>query len=220
MKIKQVEILSQNLVETENFYSEILGFKIHKKTENTISFIIGSSILTYRKTESVKPVYHFAFNIPNNKLQEAEKWISSRVSLIEFENKPIIDFPNWNAKSIYFFDNNGNILEFIARFNLQNAINTPFDSLSILSISEIAFVTRNVKELAQKFILENGFNYFSKQVPRNDFTVIGEENGLLIIVDSERNWFPTHVKSENFWMKVTVEYNKTTIELENDKAFL
>ena len=216
MEIKQLELLSQNLIETEKFYTEILGFKIYEKTEYSISFVVGSSSLIFRKTENLKPVYHFAFNIPNNKLNEAEKWISSRTSLIEFENKPIIDFSNWNAKSIYFFDNNGNILEFIARFDLENSSDKTFESSSVLSISEIAFVTRDVNLLTQKFISENDFKFFEKQVQRNDFSVIGEENGLLIIVDSERNWFPTQVKAENFWMKIMVKSNGKLIELENE----
>ena len=135
--------------------------------------------------------------------------------MIEFENKPIIDFPNWNAKSIYFVDSNGNILEFIARFDLENTSNKVFDTSSVLSISEIAFVTENVNELANKLISQNNFKYFEKQIQRNDFSVIGEENGLLIIVDSKRNWFPTNIKAENFWMKVKVENNGKVIDLEN-----
>jgi catechol-2,3-dioxygenase len=215
MEIKQVELLSPNLTETEKFYNEILGLEIREKTENKISFVVGISSLVFKKTESLKPIYHFAFNIPNNKLDEAEKWISSKVSLIEFEDKPIIDFPNWNAKSLYFADSNGNILEFIARFDLENTSKEIFDSSSMLSISEIAFVTENVNALARKFISKNKFKYFDKQVQRNDFSVIGEESGLLIIVDSERDWFPTNVKAENFWMKIEVENDGKLIELEN-----
>lgn len=218
MKIKQLEVLSQNLAETEKFYTEILGLKIDEKTENTISFVIGGSLLIFRKTDIANPVYHFAFNIPKNKLHEAEKWVSSKIPLIEFENKPIIDFPNWNAKSIYFLDNNKNILECIARFDLENASGKTFDGSSLLSISEVAFVTENVNALAQRFIVENNFEFFKKQIQRNDFSVIGEENGLLILVDSERNWFPTPIKAENFWMKVTVEKNGKLIEINSDKG--
>jgi len=215
MKIKQVEIFSQNLIETEKFYAEILGFKILEKTSSTISFDIGNSKLTFIKTEDLKPVYHFAFNIPNNQLYEAENWISSKVAIIKFEEKSIIDFPNWNAKSLYFFDNNGNVLEFIARFDLENKSDEAFDNSNILSISEAAFVTKNVETLAKKLIFENDFSFFTKQIQRKDFSVIGDNDGLIILVDSERNWFPTNVKAENFWMKILIENNGSFIELEN-----
>lgn len=215
MEISQVELLSQNLLETKKFYNEILGFKIERQTKILISFKVGTSLLVFKKAKIGNPIYHFAFNIPNNKLFEAEKWISNKISLISFENNQIIDFPNWNAKSIYFFDNNGNILEFIARFDLDNAVDKVFSSLSMLSISEIAFVTKNANELAQKFILDNDFQFFQKQVQRNDFSVIGEDNGLIIIVGSERNWFPTDVKAESFWMKVLVKKDGNLITLKS-----
>jgi len=215
MKIRQVKILSPNLIETEKFYAGILGFKPQEKTSSAISFAIGDSKLTFVKTAIPKPVYHFAFNIPKNKLNEAEEWIAAKVSIIAFENKSIIDFPNWNAKSLYFFDTNGNILEFIARFDLENESDTAFGTSRILSISEIAFVTDNVKALAEKLISENDFSFFDKQTQRPDFSVIGEDHGLLILVDSQRNWFPTQIKAESFWMEVCLENNGNLIKLEH-----
>lgn len=51
----------------------------------------------------IQPRYHFAFNIPNNKLQRAIKWVHSRVSLIPIEDSDMVaDFKNWNAQFIYF----------------------------------------------------------------------------------------------------------------------
>jgi len=216
MKIKKVRILSRNLIETEKFYADILGFAIQEKTSATISFTIGNSELTFIKTDISNPVYHFAFNIPNNQLYEAEKWISSKTSVIKLENNPIIDFPNWNAKSLYFFDNNGNVLEFIARFDLKNESDILFNGSSILSISEIAFVTNDVEALAEKLISKNNLSYFNKQIQSKKFSVVGEDDGLLILVDSNRNWFPTEIKCESFWMEVLVENNGRLIELESE----
>lgn len=213
MEIRQVELLSQNLLETKNFYKELLGFEVDRETQSQISFKVGTSLLIFKEAENIKPVYHFAFNIPKNKVLEAEKWISNKFPLISFESKQIIDFSHWNAKSIYFFDNNGNLLEFIARFDLDNASDGVFNSRSVLSISEIGFVTKNVNELAQKFVLENDLPLFEKQVQQDNFSVIGGENGLLIIVDPERNWFPTNIKAENFWMKVLIEKHGKLIAL-------
>jgi len=94
MKIKQIELLSNDIIKIEDFYSKVLGLEIKNKNNSEISFTAGSSILKFIKTEIKDPVYHFAFNIPNNKLEEAEKWLSSRVSLIKYEEKNIIDFEN------------------------------------------------------------------------------------------------------------------------------
>ncbi len=87
------------------------------------------------------------------KLEEAEKWLSSKTSFIKYKNKNVIDFDNWNAKSLYFLDSTGNVLEFIARFDLENKSDKRFDASEILEISEIALVTNNVKEMAAKLLL-------------------------------------------------------------------
>jgi len=57
-------------------------------------------------------------------------------------------------------DSTGNVLEFIARFDLDNKSDKHFDASGILEISEIAFVTDDVKELANRLIKENGFKFF------------------------------------------------------------
>ncbi|MEO6303320.1 MAG: glyoxalase [Bacteroidia bacterium] len=214
MKIKQIEILSNDLIETEEFYAGKLGLNIKDKTDLKISFIVGESVLIFLKTDIKKPVYHFAFNIPNNQLAEAEQWLLQRTSIIQYENKNVIDFQNWNAKSLYFLDNNGNVLEFIVRFDLENSSPKTFRSSGILSISEMALVTNDVEELATKLINENKFSYFDKQIQGKNFSVLGEDEGLLILVDSERNWFPTDIRSEKFPVKLLIDANNNLTELE------
>ena len=66
MNILEVEILTDNLVETEKFYSELLGFYKTKKDKDSISFVAGQSMLTFIQSNELNPTYHFAFNIPNN----------------------------------------------------------------------------------------------------------------------------------------------------------
>ena len=218
MKIQKIEILSHNLIETEQFYVGVLGFEINEKTETIISFVVGGSILAFRKTDTLKPVYHFAFTVPCHQLYEAQKWGSGKVAFIAFENNPVIDFPNWNAKSLYFLDNNGNVLEFIARFDLETSRDKPFDPSAIVCISEIAFVTDHVNALAEKFISDYQFTYFDKQIQRKDFSVLGDDNGLLILVDSDRNWFPTSIKAQNFWMEITLEDKGNSIVILNNRS--
>lgn len=205
MKIKQIEILSSDLGKTEQFYTEVLGLTLEKKCDSLLAFRAGASRLIFRKTELAKPVYHFAFNIPHNRIYEAGHWISDKLSPLQFEGKNIIDFDNWNAKSIYFLDNRGNVLEFIARFDLDNESQTPFDGSGILSISEMVFVTENVEKLAQQLISAYGLNYFSKQKQRADFAALGDDEGLLILSGTEREWFPTQIKVQRFWTKVQLE---------------
>jgi catechol-2,3-dioxygenase len=212
MKIKEIILLSDDLSETSRFYSELMGFTISESTTSKITFKVGRSQLTFLHTNN-HCIYHFAFDIPHNKLDEVIQWLSARVDLIEFQGSNVIDFPNWNAKSLYFYDNNGNILEFIARFENKNESYHSFDSSNIVSISEIAFVTENVEKLAKNLIQTHSLTYYFRQVQREDFSVIGDDDGLIIIVDSARNWFPTPIKVEKFPVKVTIEKNGNSFEL-------
>ena len=214
MDILEIEILSDNIDETIKFYSELLGFKILHVDGNTISFAVGKSVLTFIKSDNLNPKYHFAFNIPCNKIDDAILWTYSKTPLIKITNDKIIaDFDNWNANAIYFYDNNGNILEFIARHDLNNASENTFDISSIESISEIGIVAENALELADKLINENKLSLFAKGSKNEAFSALGDDNGLLVIVKSHRNWYPTNLQAKKFLTKIKLKINNTTVDL-------
>lgn len=119
MEILELTLLTNNILETKKFYEQIIGFEKLFETETTVSFAVGFSKLTFELTQkALQPKYHFAFNISSNKLNEAINWTLERTPLIKIENSYVADFHYWNAKSIYFYDNNQNILEFICRYDL------------------------------------------------------------------------------------------------------
>ena len=214
MEIKEIEIQTDDLKRTENFYSNVLGFKLIKKEHNTISFLAGNSILTFIKSTNLNPNYHFAFNIPKNKLNEATTWFNSKVNLLlNDENEIITDFGDWNAKAIYFYDNNNNIVEFITRFDLTNETEKKFDTSSILSISEIGIVANDPMKLASQIMDKNHLNYFEKGKQSENFISIGDDNGLVIIVKNDRKWYPTEQKAEQHVTKVKIISNGMTSEI-------
>lgn len=215
MNILELELLTDTLDETELFYSDVIGLKVISKNNSGISFAAGSTILTFRPSENRKPVYHFAFDIPNNKLSEAFAWIEKKTKILEVvPPDKIADFYNWNAKSFYFYDNNGNVLEFIARFSLDNASEKPFDGSSIVSISEIGFVSKNVSQLSDEICKKYALSIFPKQPKLNKFIVLGTDTGLFILVEENRDWYPTDKKAKSFWTKVLFLNNGIARELE------
>lgn len=215
MKILELELLTDSITETETFYNDVIGLQTISKDSLSISFVAGATKLTFRSSENLKPVYHFAFDIPNNKLLEAFAWIEKKTEILEvIPPEKIADFYNWNAKSFYFYDNNGNILEFIARFSLDNASEKPFDGLSILSVSEIGFVTKNVSQLSDEMFNKYGLSVFPKQPKLNKFIVLGTDTGLFILVEENRDWYPTHKKSKSFYTKVVFDSDGETRKIE------
>jgi catechol-2,3-dioxygenase len=204
MKIKEIQLLSNNLVETEQFYNHILDIKTTAKTDHQISFAVGATKVTFIKsTESIHPNYHLAFDIPTNKLYEAFAWLKENTTILPVTaDSDIAEIKLWNAKSFYFYDNNGNLLELICRYDNPNLSNAPFNGSSILYVSEIGIVSENVPELATTLITKYGLDYYAKQPKQDNFMALGNEDGLFILVDQNRNWFPTSKKAEAFWASI------------------
>jgi len=182
------------------FYIEKLGLPLISKTKEHFSVQAGWSTITFKRAKGkIEPQYHFAFNIPKNQLQEAFAWMSQRATIIPVDQNTVIaDFDNWNAKSFYFYDPVGNILECLTRFDLDNESSRDFNSGSFLCVSEIAVVTDNVTRLADTIHCENGLDFFSKQPRHENFTVMGDDRGLLIISEQDRHWYPTQQLAKRF----------------------
>ncbi|SHN21512.1 VOC family protein [Flavobacterium xinjiangense] len=215
MNILELELLSDTINETELFYNNVIGLQTVSKNNSSISFAAGSTKLTFRASENIEPVYHFAFDIPNNKLIESFLWIENKTEILDvIPPDKIANFYNWNAKSFYFYDNNGNILEFIARYDLDNASEKSFEGSSVLSISEIGLVTKNVSQLSDEFCKKYNLSIFPKQPKLDKFIVLGTDTGLFILVEANRDWYPTHQKAKSFWTKVVFDNNGKTREIE------
>lgn len=214
MKLEQIQIQTHNIQETTIFYKSILGLSILENDSKIVSFQAGNSVLKFVENPQFNSIYHFAFNIPQNKLDEAIEWCKNKVDLIFIEDQNVItNFENWNANAVYFYDNNGNLLEFIARQDLNNAQNEAFSSKSILNISEIGIVNENPLELGKELIVKHNLEFFSKNDNSENFAAIGDDEGLLIMVKPNRNWYPTQTPSENNRTEILIENNGTQIEL-------
>jgi len=203
MNIIELELLSDDLGETEKFYKKVLGLEPYLKEDKSILFFhIGSTKLIFRKSDNLKPVYHFAIDVPTNRFFDAHNAIKKHTEILPVEGDDIANFTNWDAKSFYFKDNNGNILEFITRYPNKEYYEDAYSSKCFVSISEIGLVTSNVKELADTLKDEYGIPIFSRQPRGDEFTVSGDDCGLFIIAAKNRDWFPTTIKARSFTTRI------------------
>jgi len=215
MRIKELLLLTNNISETKLFYNQIIGFKTIKETKKGISFTVGTSKLTFELTDlKHNPKYHFAFNIPANKIEEALEWISQKTNLIFAENSYITEFDNWRAKAIYFFDNNKNILEFISRTDLNNNNDNPFSIEQILNINEIGIVTDMPIQTGDEIIHQKEINFFLKGPKKEEFVAVGCDDALLVISSPNRNWYPTQEKAEKWKVRATINIANKEYEIE------
>lgn len=194
-RIRRLELLSAApLAEMKAFYHQALGLNIMEEKPDRLTIAAGQTRLAFRKrpADTEKPFYHFAFNIPENKVLAAHKWQKKRTPLLPIPPAlrdpkfpdDVVNYSHWNAHSIFFFDPAGNVVEYIARHDLPNASRGDFGSEDILYASEIAFVVDDVAANATKLKEVAGLEQYKGA--NDQFAAIGDENGLLLVMKRGR----------------------------------
>lgn len=184
------------LEEMRNFYGDLLGFKIITSSANELIVETGNSRITFVPAPQAveRPFYHFAFNIPENKLRAARKWQLARTPLIP-PNADIVDpeygadvwhFRHWNAHSIFFWDPADNIVEYIARHELKTAAAGDFSLNDIHYVSEIGLMVDDQGRSAAEIEKHLGLASYP---PGNDQPwAMGDAHGLLLCLSRGRIW--------------------------------
>jgi catechol-2,3-dioxygenase len=190
LNITSLELSAKELEAQRDFYANILELPVNLDS-SVLDVKVGETDLRFSQAPTeFDGAYHFAFDIPENQFDSAKKWISGRISLLSDENgQDEFESNNWNSHSVYFKDAAGNVLEFIARHNLDNAVDRDFDSGQILNISEIGLPSENVIEFANELCTSLNLSVF-RQEPNDTFTPVGDDHGLFILPIKDRIWIP------------------------------
>jgi|SRR5882724_3463084 len=203
MQLKEIKLYTAHLQELFYFYYEILGMDC-TLSGNELQIRTKDSLLRFEKAVAgTDPYYHFAFNIPSNKIDEAYSWLNERVKLLWIEDYKsfIADFSGWHAKSLYFIDPGGNVVEFISRFDLADIAEEPFSADLIRSVSEmgLVYVASSFNEKINHLLTAYSLSYFIKQKPLAEFRAIGDDEGLFICVPEHRSWYPLKDKPASIY---------------------
>jgi catechol-2,3-dioxygenase len=189
---RQITLETDRLEDQRRFYTDGLGLTFMDETEDSIIIQAGNTRLRFKQApQGTHPFYHFAFNIPENKIEAAIAYLSSRVVLIPNREtgEVITPWKSWNADAIYFYDPAGNIVELIARHNLKNAAAGPFGPEDILYASEIGLPVPDVRQAATILQEALGLGIYSSHA--DTFRAMGGAHGLFILVNPGRPWWPT-----------------------------
>lgn len=211
MRIKELILKTNSLHRTRLFYYKTLELDIVAEGDDSISFKAGNTILTFEEVAGQKPIYHFAFNIINNKFSDSFEWINAKLDILPIDDMLIAGYDDWNAQSFYFLDNNGNILEFITRFDLPYHSIEEFSSGCIMEVSEIGLVVNDVPETVLK--IKEGYHipHFRKGPVLHDFVAMGDDYGLLLVCQDKRGWVPTHKPAQIFPVTVVLGDDKRIV---------
>lgn len=188
MYINSITLYSPKLAEQRRFYGETLGIEIFQSASDFFEIQLQQTKVRFEKTDHAPP-YHFAFNIPSNKAAAALNWLKKRTDILPFQGQELIDFSNWNAWAMYFYDADRNIVEFISREKIKEYATEPFSPNQLISISEIGVVVNNIEQTYSWMNKHLNIDVFDGDFDR--FCAVGDDHGLFILVDkSKKDWFP------------------------------
>lgn len=180
------------LPKMKDFYHSLLDLAIVEDQSDRLTLATGETHLTFIRAEHGNPFYHFAFNIPENKILAAHKWQKARTPLLPIPAQlrdarypdDVVDYSHWSAHAIFFFDPAGNVVEYIARHDLNNGAAGAFTSKDILYASEIAFVVDDVAAASVEIKAAVGVQPYRGS--SDQFAALGDEHGLLLVMKRGR----------------------------------
>lgn len=190
---KKVTLYTDRLEEMKGFYEYQLGFRIIEEDEASFTLAIGESVLIFKRSGR-SAFYHFAFNIPGNQFTLAKNWASSRVTLNRQEGMDEIFYANFNADAFYFEDPAGNIIEFIARRNVDRMGDFTIDSL--LNISEVSITTPFVEKVGEQLEAMDIPVRGNKGIEPKVLNFLGQGDAFILLVAPKRVWYFSKHKSE------------------------
>lgn len=193
MKINRLKVFSSDIKSQLKFYRDELDFEVKNYSEKSFELELGYSILEFEYHENATP-YHIAMHIPDNQELEAFEWVEYNIGALENNGEKIIDFSAWNAKSVYFYDKDRNIMEFISRRDFSKPESAIFNQNNIVGIAEIGLATDDVKAKFDQLNKECKLEKYDGDFER--FCAIGEDAGLIITINNvKKDWFPTSDKA-------------------------
>ena len=188
MRIAKLKIYTSNLEQQLQFYRQVMELEVLQTNADSFEVKLGFSVLEFLKRDKATP-YHIAFHIEANKEEQALSWLKERVGILTDDGKEIVDFPAWNARSVYFYDADENILEFISRRHCYPGEEEKFAPDSIKGISEIGLATSEVQRNFDFLNREFGLKKYTGDY--EVFCATGDDEGLFIIINKEKKkWFP------------------------------
>lgn len=193
MEIKQLTLFTKQLQTQRTFYHSTLGLPIKSEAPDAICFAIGRTGFTLKEWPEATP-YHFAINIPANMEHLALSWLKERVGILRDGENEIQDFSSWNARSVYFYDPDMNILEFISRRNLKIPPRASFGPNCLFEVSEIGMAVDEIADYFIKLKEVAGLRQFDGDMEH--FGAIGDEHGLFICINRlKKTWYPSGDKA-------------------------
>jgi len=189
MQIQEVALTVTGLAAATRFYHDVLELPVAEQP-GQVTVTIGSSRLVLEEGDQFAGAHHLAIGIAPADFEVARGWLSRRVEPIAVDGSEVIEGPEgWDSRSVYFLGPEDIVLEFIARDADSSAPAGDGRVPRPLSLSEVGIGVPSVHEAVRALTGELGLPTFPPQGAQ--FAPVGDHDGLIILVDQNRIWFPT-----------------------------
>ncbi|MFK8008907.1 MAG: VOC family protein [Saprospiraceae bacterium] len=218
MELRQLKLYSKDISAQYHFYKDVLGFEVDFFDKNKISISAGSTQLIFEEQKKSNFIYHFAFLIPNQKIEQAIDFLEKKgIELLKRDGEKIVFFgtkENHTGRAIYFFDEDGNIAEFIERASLKFELGDDFNIHQVIKINEIGVPVDDPMEVSRQLINQYKIQLIDLHHLNDSFCWVGDYNGVFIVVKNGRNWLPTKLAAQSNDFYVKFESSKKVYEME------
>jgi catechol-2,3-dioxygenase len=202
MWIRSVELDTAHPDEIARFYRDTLESEVRRDGDDVV-VTLGRSVLRFVAVDDPVPVAHLAINVPPRRFDDTVTWLRERTLLLDDPRDPRFAFPAWDAHSVYSVDPDGNVLEWIARHRLEEALPGrlgPFSGAEQVEVSEVGIAVEDVAEAARALGFLPTFD------PGGDrFRAMGDDRGMLILSQRGRPWFPTGIPADPVRMQIETD---------------
>jgi len=187
MRITRLTLPSTDVGACLAFYRDVLHLPT---TGSTVH--VGWTEMEIVSTSTDTGAIHLAFNIPHHRFDAACAWLGERALLLcDPRGQERFRLGGaWDSDSVYFAGPHDAVLELIGRRPLGPGcpIAAGFRSSEIACISEVGLPTADVPALVRHLVVATGLLPFGDV--SDGFAPMGDHEGLLIVVDRHRPWFP------------------------------
>lgn len=197
MEFKQVTLNSQSLEAQKHFYQKVLGFETTEQ-DDCLSLQAGSTELVFKQSTAPNNCYHFAFLICDAHFDACKKFLKNKgVPLLpnSHTGDEVTYWENETGRSVYFFDGDGNIAEFISRPTLGFETTAPWSINQVLKVNEIGTPVTDPLQTSQQLLETSGLHV--PKIYRDSFNErfcwFGDFHATLLIAKQGRHWFPTAI---------------------------
>ncbi len=212
MRIHELTLPSTQLEAQFEMYSNRLGFACEWVDRGRMRVKCGATSLNFVRAQR-QFYFHYCFLVPTGSVESICRFLDDRdFQSLLFKGQRTVQFSN--GRSVYYYDADQNIAEFIERPMLNVPVKPDFDVADVLRINEIGIPAEQPIVQAEAFIKKYGIVCADDAVFREDFVWCGDYEGVFIMPKIGRNWLPTDRPAEKNELRVGFSTQRGKYSLE------